>query len=300
MGLTRYVLEDRSNKPGSKTDSDTDSGRIDLKPLYVSHAKYENDWPSLFHTHPFSELFYVIGGRGSFLTEEATHPIMAGDFIIINANTSHTEKSSPDMPLEYISVAVKDIYFTFDGYDEYTVFNCQEEQKDLKFYMTAILQELMDKNHNYATVCQNLLEILVIQLMRWTNHSFKIESTTRIHRECMKIKRYIEFNYAQEITLDNLARLSHINKYYMSHVFTKCFGSSPIQYLCQIRIQSSKDLLANTDFSITDVASLSGFSSHSYFAQCFQKDCGMTASAYRRECKKNVTAQSGNRAVTKE
>lgn len=280
MGLTRYVLEDNNGKTNIEKD------RIDLKPLYASHSKYENDWPSLFHTHPFSEFFYVKSGRGTFLTEEAEYPIMEGDFIIINANTSHTEKSSSDMPLEYISVGVKDIYFSFDGNREYTIFNCQNEQKDLKFYMTAILHELMNKKPEHAMVCQNLLEILVVQLMRWTNHSFKMESTTRINRECMKVKRYIEFNFTQEMTLDDLAQLSHMNKYYMSHAFTRCFGCSPIQYLCQVRIQNSKDLLANTDFNITEIAHLSGFSSHSYFAQCFQKSCGMTASAYRKGCKK--------------
>ena len=44
----------------------------------------------------------------------------------------------------------------------------------------------------------------------------------------------------------------------------------------------------STDYSITEVAQLSGFSSQSYFAQCFQKYCRMTASAYRKSCRENV------------
>lgn len=85
-----------------------------------------------------------------------------------------------------------------------------------------------------------------------------------------------------------LAEISHLNKYYLVHAFTRYFGCSPISYLCEVRIKASRELLASTDYSITEVAQLSGFSSQSYFAQCFQKYCRMTASAYRKSCRENV------------
>ena len=72
-------------------------------------------------------------------------------------------------------------------------------------------------------------------------------------------------NYPQDITLDTLAEVSHLNKYYMVHAFTRQFGCSPINYLCEVRIKASKELLATTDYSITEVAQSSGFSSQSYF-----------------------------------
>ena len=71
----------------------------------------------------------------------------------------------------------------------------------------------------------------------------------------------------------------------MVHAFTRQFGCSPINYLCEVRIKASKELLATTDYSITEVAQSSGFSSQSYFAQCFLKHCRMTASAYRKACR---------------
>ena len=89
----------------------------------------------------------------------------------------------------------------------------------------------------------------------------------------------------RDITLDTLAEVSHLNKYYMVHAFTRQFGCSPINYLCEVRIKASKELLATTDYSITEVAQSSGFSSQSYFAQCFLKHCRMTASAYRKACR---------------
>lgn len=258
------------------------------KLLYITHSKYENDWPSQPHIHPFTELFYVKDGIGSFLVEEEEYPIQKDDFVIVNAGTSHTEISSHDIPLEYIIIGMEGLSFSFEGNKDHIIFSCKNEKKDLLFYMTAMLNEMEEKNRDCEVVCQNLLEVLIIKLIRRTNFAFEVTPSVQINRECIKIKRYIEANYIQNITLDSLAELSHLNKYYMAHAFTLHCGCSPIRYLCQTRIKASKELLANTDYSITEVAQYSGFSSQSYFAQCFFKSCGLTASAYRKKYKKGV------------
>lgn len=273
MGNTRYLMEH------------SHSHRVDGRLLYISHSKYENDWPSFLHTHPFSELFYVQNGYGSICIGENEYPIRRDDFVIINANIPHTEKSSSDQPLEYMAIGVEGILFTFEDQKEYTVFSCGEEQENLMFYMTAMLHELKERRRDYENICHNLLEALMYTLMRRTSFGFKVEAPTQISRECYSLKRYMESNYMHDLTLDTLAEYSHLNKYYMVHAFTKHCGCSPIQYLSRIRLQAAKELLAGTDYSIAEVAHSAGFSSQSYFAQCFQKSCGMTASVYRRSCR---------------
>lgn len=261
---------------------------VQNKLLYITHSKYENDWPSQPHIHPFTELFYVKDGSGSFLIDDEKYPIEKDDFVIVNAGISHTEISSPSMPLEYVTIGIEGLSFSFEGNKDYIIFSCKNEEKDLNFYMTAMLNEMAEKNRDCEVVCQNLLEVLIIKLIRRTNFAFEVAPAVQINKECVKIRRYIEANYVQDITLDSLAELSHLNKYYMVHAFTLHCGCSPIRYLCQTRIKASKELLANTNYSITEVAQYSGFSSQSYFAQSFLKSCGMTASAYRKSCKKKA------------
>lgn len=81
------------------------------KLLYITHSKYENDWPSQPHIHPFTELFYVKDGSGSFLIEDEKYAIEKDDFVIVNAGISHTEISSPSMPLEYVTIGIEDLAF---------------------------------------------------------------------------------------------------------------------------------------------------------------------------------------------
>lgn len=125
--------------------------------------------------------------------------------------------------------------------------------------MNAMLEEMEQKSRDCELICQNLIEVLIIKLIRRTDFAFEVTPSLQISKECVKIKRYIEANYIQDITLDSLASLSHLNKYYMAHAFTMYCGCSPIRYLCQTRINASKELLANTNYSITEVAQYSGF-----------------------------------------
>ncbi|MED9902580.1 MAG: AraC family transcriptional regulator [Lachnospiraceae bacterium] len=274
MGITRYQLGSDDTEP------------VNGKLLYVTYSKYENDWPSLSHTHYFTELFYVKRGGGYFLVEDMRYPIREGDFVIVNANTTHTEVSDGAEPLEYIILGVEGLSFSFGEDKEHIIFNCGKDPSSFIFYMNSMLQEMEEKSRGYELVCQNLLEVLIMKLIRRTNFAFEVIPSLKISRECIKLKQYIEANYSQNITLDILAEISHLNKYYMVHAFTKHFGCSPISYLCDIRIKASKELLASTDYSITEIAHSSGFSSQSYFAQCFYKSCHMTASAYRKSCRK--------------
>lgn len=288
MGNARYLMkrmEDTLQKQNHAQAEQTvhmDKWPLNCRLLYISHSKYENDWPSFLHTHPFSELFYVQSGSGSFQIEEEEYSIQKDDFIIINANIPHTEKSSDDQPLEYMAVGVDGILFSFAQEKEYTVFNCAGEQGNLVLYMTAMLREMKERKKDYEYICQNLLQSVLLTLMRRASFELKVAATTQISRECTKLKRYMESNYMHDLTLDTLAEYSHLNKYYMVHAFTRYCGCSPIQFLSQIRLQAAKELLAGTDYSIAQVAHSSGFSSQSYFAQCFQKSCGMSASAYRK------------------
>ena len=261
---------------------------IQGKLLYITHSRYENDGPSQPQIHPLVELFYVKDGSGSFLFEDEEYPIEKDDFVIVNAGISHTEISSPSTPLEYVTIGMEGQSFTLEGKKDCMIFNCENSRKDLGFLLTAMLREMEEKNRDYEVVCQNLLEILVIRLGRRMNFALEEAPRIQVNKECIKIKRYIDANYTQNITLDSLAEFSHLNKYYMAHAFTLHCGCSPIQYLCQARIKASKALLANTDYSITEVARYSGFSSQSYFAQSFLKSCGQTASAYRKSCKEKT------------
>ena len=263
---------------------DTDSQDVTL--LNASSSRYEGDWPSIPHSHAFTELFYVRDGRGEFLLEDKIYPISKDDLIIVNPHINHTEISKETPPLSYFTVGVEGVCFSFNDQKEYRIFNCRKKEADLLFYFNSLFQELDKQSEGYEKICNYLLHILILQLQRITDSPFELITAQHPSKECAYIKRYLDSNYSENITLDHLSALSHLNKYYLSHEFTKYYGISPINYLNRKRIDVCKELLENTDYGISDIAHLVGFSSQSYLSQSFRKSCGMTAGTYRKLKKK--------------
>ena len=105
-------------------------------------------------------------------------------------------------------------------------------------------------------------------------------------RECEFIRRYIDNHFKEDLNLDHLARLAHLNKYYLSHSFRREFGTSPINYLISRRVEESRFLLRKTDYSLSLIAEILGFSSLSYFSQSFHRVEGISPTEYRKQNRK--------------
>lgn len=254
--------------------------------LYASTSKYEGDWQSLPHTHHFTELFYVISGLGKFLVEDRLITVKENDMVIVNPNVEHTEKSLNSKPLEYIVFGVAGLTFSFGSQEmpkNYGYYNYSADKKHLLNFSQLMLREINEKRNGYEQVCHDLLEVLLIYIARNDRLGILTGDAARMPRECAAARRYLDANYALPITLDSLADATHINKFHLSHIFTKHLGMSPINYLIRRRLQISRDLLTQTDHSIAQIASSTGFASQSYFSQVFKKNAGMSPNQYRKK-----------------
>ena len=94
--------------------------------------------------------------------------------------------------------------------------------------------------------------------------------------------RYIQGHYAEELTLAKIAQSAAVSKNECLRCFQSMIGSTPIQYVKQIRIQKAAELLASTDRKISDIGMECGFQEMSYFAKTFRELKGCTPGAFRR------------------
>ncbi len=284
MSNDRYELDGRGGGDGIRGAT---------KLLYVSTAKYGGDWHSMLHTHTCAELFYVVGGVGQFRIADRLHSVAADDLVIVNPGVEHTEVSLNANPLEYIVLGVEGLEFTGgeEGEDRYRIVNFRGGGEDMLFCLHGMLREIEAKQIGYETVCQDLLEILVMRLMRRTDFSMILAPASRRgNRECAAVRRYIDGHFKENITLDLLAEQAHVNKYYMVHMFSREYGISPINYLITRRIQESRYLLGDTDHSLSQISHMLGFSSPSYFSQSFRKLEGMSPMEYRKKRRAEAAA----------
>ena len=254
----------------------------------ITKSKYDSDWHSTLHTHPFTELFYVVDGKGKFNIQGQRFPVKANDFVIINPQVEHTELSSPDEPLEYIVLGINGLSFSnltpvSEGGHPFSFFNLRDEQKDILRYLNAMVQEATSQSMSYELVCHNLLEILLIKILRHQHFDLEVGKQSKATKDISFIKHYLETYYHESIQLEDLASMTHLSRFYISHSFKKEIGMSPMEYLIDIRIKESKILLRTTNYSISQVADIVGFTTPTYFSKQFRKSTGISPTDYREQ-----------------
>ena len=96
-----------------------------------------------------------------------------------------------------------------------------------------------------------------------------------------KAMLYISEKFNTPLTLEDVSAYVHLHPSYFSTVFKNSTGLSFKEYLNKVRIEESKILLLNTDFSIIDIAIAVGFEDQSYFSKVFKKYTGTTPKQFR-------------------
>ena len=102
------------------------------------------------------------------------------------------------------------------------------------------------------------------------------------HRMVQKIKKFIQENYAKEISLHSLSEQLYLSKNYISAVFKQKTGENFMDYLTCIRMEQAKNRLATTEKGIHQIAEEVGYKNTSHFGKVFKQEIGVTPAEYRQ------------------
>lgn len=143
--------------------------------------------------------------------------------------------------------------------------------------------ELFDNLEKNAMNLENEPKLLkyVSTLTNIGDKSYEKENNINLNfKKINEIKEYLDESYLNEITLDDLSKISGISKYYLIRQFEESQGLSPHKYLTNLRINHAKNLLRNED-NFADIALESGFYDQSHFIKYFKEYTGVTPTKYR-------------------
>lgn len=101
------------------------------------------------------------------------------------------------------------------------------------------------------------------------------------------LTEYALERYNQDISLKELAeKVLFMNQDYLSHLFAEKKGISFTAFLRQVRMAHAKELLEKENFSVTEVASMTGYNDTSQFIRFFKQETGMTPKKYQMSVRK--------------
>ena len=101
-------------------------------------------------------------------------------------------------------------------------------------------------------------------------------------KEVGDIVRYLNDNYAKEVSVDFLSKNFSISKYHLCRSFKKYTGYTVTEYVTQLRIDRAKELLKTTSLAANQIAQLVGLKDENYFYRLFRKHVGVSAHSYRK------------------
>lgn len=94
---------------------------------------------------------------------------------------------------------------------------------------------------------------------------------------------YIDQNYGTNLTLEVLAEASHGSPYHLHRTFKKVKGLTPVEYIQQVRMNKTKQLLLHSELEISKVGASVGMANTSYFITLFKRLTGLTPAQYRKQ-----------------
>ncbi len=136
-----------------------------------------------------------------------------------------------------------------------------------------IVNELEQKRPYYRHLVLMSYAELLILIYRYLNEVYLPICTNDALRKAIG---YIRGHYMLEITIRELAEQVGVSERYLRKLYVRYLNLSPLDYLNQIRIDKSIELLRNTTLSVKEISYQCGFRSPQYFSRIFKQQTGMS------------------------
>lgn len=248
--------------------------------IYDWHGLRRKDFGPFSCNYVFQ---YTLSGFGQLDIEGNSYSVKAGEAFIVEVPGNHRYY------LPNNSDGWEYIFITLVGKKAAECWNFMKEQRGpvfkvppnskliqtlLKLHQDTAKQQITDAYYASAKAYEFIMEC----------YRF-IKNVETSNKECTlhitKALSFIHTHYNDPITLDEIAAVSGLSKYYFIKQFQNQLNMTPVQYLTKIRIQKAVELLRSTNLSITDIASQVGYENANYFNKVFHKLVGVSAGTFR-------------------
>ncbi|MDA3957815.1 PocR ligand-binding domain-containing protein [Oceanispirochaeta sp.] len=152
----------------------------------------------------------------------------------------------------------------------------------------ADAEQIFGMNYNYLKEINNYNSVeglagwLARVIVRFSDLVFDLRDVKHADAIYQTIQ-YINKNYADKVTLDEVASAVYLSPAYFSKIFKEEMKCNFNTYLNQVRINKSKNLLMNSKFSLVEIAGMVGYEDQSYYTKVFKKMTDLSPGKYREK-----------------
>ena len=259
------------------------------------------EFPSEFYTqmdkHPFYELVYVSNGRLIVNSEDYSGTLEKHQMIIHGSDRYHSLQCKTSLTPTVIIVGFTCTGINIDEFSKKPILLDENSIKKLAEIVTEgrnvfappynVPKYDMKKKKNIPIgseqLLKNLLEYFLLTLIRKTNKKSNYTENKELDKlNYFEVVSYIEDNYLEKITLDELAFIFRTNRSTLCKNFKAQTGKTISQFIIEKKLEVAKELIKTTDKSLTEISEQLNFESIHYFTKFFKKHVGLSPSVFRK------------------
>jgi AraC-like DNA-binding protein len=270
------------------------------------HLKDNKNLQFEFHYHDFNKIIIFISGKVTYLIEGKSYKLKPWDILLVNNNEIHKPIIDQSETYERIILWINSSFLLKHNDTQcnlLTCFNLASEKKlnllrltpESLFGIKSILSQLEEtfKSQDFGNkILQNALFLqYIVQLNRlYLGIETDIEYSDIEYDETVgRILYYINANLSEDLSMDKLASVFYLSKYYLMRKFKQQTGYTVHNYILQKRLIAANTLIKEGK-SITVTCLECGFSDYSNFVRSFKNAFGLSPKKHYKMLKEQHTS----------
>lgn len=231
-------------------------------------------------------IVYTLSGRGELHYKGKTYIADEGSCFFINCMEHHYYQTGKGQRWELL-------WLHFYGrsalgyYEEFEKGGTPLMHPGNKEKLIRSLREILSLNQKKNITTDAKTSCLITEILTELLLETMTESTQelQIPSYIKQVLERLDHNFREKQTLDELAHLTGVSKFHLSHEFKRYTGTTINEYLILARLSYAKELLKYSELPVNEIAYVSGIPNGSHFINLFKAREGLTPLAYRREWK---------------
>ena len=258
------------------------------------------------HSHEYVQIWYIAKGTCRHLVDEMVYEMRAGTMLILPPYTGHYFECDDeeldilacDFMLEIVTEGLqRNIGENGYGlmrfaYLESFIASIEKVNPSLELdgvkklrieeYLTKMLNVYTKQDKFYEIELKSYLLKLLVTVARDYEKTDRKKEKSIYKNSIRSCIEYIETHYAEKFTVGDMAKFCAMSESYFIFFFKELTGVTFIQYLNTFRVEKSKTLLTETDFSLEEIAWQVGFYDVNYYNRVFKNIEKITPQQYRQ------------------
>lgn len=274
--------------------------RDESYPFFIQFGEHTENM--YLHTHDnYCELVIVTSGYAEHIINGKSYPVSKGDVFVISGMTGHGYENPVNFHICNIMFRMNFLNFSdmdisgSAGFQALFVLEphqsrnfefrsglrlLSEDFAEVHRLINIIHAEYTERRIGWKTLVKAEFLQLAVMLSRLCE-SDSFENRNGFVKLAPAIA-YIEQHYQEPLSVAELAEMSHYSERQFIRLFKSAFGCVPLRYIKRLRIQKARELLTDTQLSITEIAHCCGYPDSSYFSKLFQSEVGFSPRDFRK------------------